>query len=162
MGHLDGVTATKTVNYGYDDTNWKDKLSSYDGQAITYDEIGNPLSYRGYTLTWQNGRQLATLSGNGVTASYTYDVDGLRTSKTVNGVKHEYYYVGNTLQYEKFGTTELWFFYDPMATPPVFATRTAALQPTTTLSATGAEMLFAFTTVQVRLLPTTTMTLGAM
>ena len=116
-GSLDGVTATKTVNYGYDDTNWKDKLTSYDGQAITYDEIGNPLSYRGYTLTWQNGRQLATLSGNGVTASYTYDVDGLRTSKTVNGVKHEYYYVGNTLQYEKFGTTKLWFFYDADGNP---------------------------------------------
>ena len=116
-GSLDGVTATKTVNYGYDDTNWKDKLTSYDGQTITYDEIGNPLSYRGYTLTWQNGRQLATLSGNGVTASYTYDVDGLRTSKTVNGVKHEYYYVGNTLQYEKFGTTELWFFYDADGNP---------------------------------------------
>ena len=111
-GSLDGVTATKTVNYGYGDTNWKDKLTSYDGQAITYDEIGNPLSYRGYALTWQNGRQLATLSGNGVTASYTYDVDGLRTSKTVNGVKHEYYYVGNTLQYEKFGTTELWYDAD--------------------------------------------------
>lgn len=116
-GSLDGVTATKTVNYGYGDTNWKDKLTSYDGQAITYDEIGNPLSYRGYTLTWQNGRQLATLSGNGVTASYTYDVDGLRTSKTVNGVKHEYYYVGNTLQYEKFGSTELWFFYDADGNP---------------------------------------------
>ena len=116
-GSLDGVTATKTVNYGYDDTNWRDKLTSYDGQAITYDEIGNPLSYRGYTLTWQNGRQLATLSGNGITASYTYDVDGLGTSKTVNGVKHEYYYVGNTLQYEKFGTTELWFFYDADGNP---------------------------------------------
>ena len=49
----------------------------------------------------------------------------------------------------------------PTATHPVFATKTAVLQPTITLSATGAEMLFAFTTVQVRLLPTTTMTLGA-
>jgi len=50
----------------------------------------------------------------------------------------------------------------PTATPPVFATKTAAQPPTTTLSATGAEMLFAFTTVQVQLLPTTTMMLGAM
>ena len=116
-GSLDGVTATKTVNYGYDDTNWRDKLTSYDGQAITYDEIGNPLSYKGYTLTWQNGRQLATLNGNGVTANYTYDVDGLRTSKTVNGVKHEYYYVGSRLQYEKFGTNELRFFYDSYGDP---------------------------------------------
>lgn len=116
-GSLDGITATKTVNYGYDDTNWKDKLTSYDGQSITYDEIGNPLSYRGYTLTWQNGRQLATLNGNGTITSYTYDVGGLRTSKTVNGVKHEFYYVGGTLRYEKFGSTELWFFYDPDGNP---------------------------------------------
>ena len=44
-------------------------------------------------------------------------MDGLRTSKTVNGVKHEYYYVGSTLQYEKFGTTELRFFYDADGNP---------------------------------------------
>ena len=111
-GSLDGVTATRTVNYGYSDTNWKDKLTSYDGQAITYDEIGNPLSYRGYTLTWQNGRQLESLDGNEITVDYTYDVGGLRTAKVVNGVKHEYYYIGSNLRYEKFGTTELWFFYD--------------------------------------------------
>ncbi len=116
-GSLDGVTVTSTVNYTYGDTNWKDKLTSYNGQAITYDEIGNPLSYRGYTLSWQNGRQLASLSGNGVTASYTYDVDGLRTTKTVNGVKHEYYYVGNRLQYEAFGSSKLWFFYDVDGNP---------------------------------------------
>ena len=104
-GSLSGVTATKTVNYVYGDSNWKDKLTSYNGQSITYDAIGNPLSYRGYTLDWQNGRQLASLSGNGKTVTYTYDVDGLRTSKTVNGVKHEYYYVGSRLQYEKFGSS---------------------------------------------------------
>lgn len=116
-GSLNGVTATQTINYAYGDTNWKDKLTSYSGTAITYDSIGNPLSYRGYTLTWQNGRQLATLNGNGKTVSYTYDVDGLRTSKTVNGVKHDYYYVGSNLQYEKYGTTELWFYYDSDGNP---------------------------------------------
>lgn len=128
-GSLDGVTALNTSGYCYDNS-WSDELTfynpSYDpesediydnGYDIIYDEIGNPLSYMGYTLTWQNGRQLASLSGNGTTASYTYDVDGLRTSKTVNGVKHEYYYVGSRLQYEKYGTTELWFFYDADGTP---------------------------------------------
>ncbi len=30
---------------------------------------------------------------------------------------HEYYYVGSNLQYEKYGTTELWFFYDADGTP---------------------------------------------
>ena len=50
----------------------------------------------------------------------------------------------------------------PTATPPVFATKTAAQPPTITLSVIGVGMLFAFMTGQVRLLPTTTMTLGAM
>ncbi|HHV11341.1 MAG TPA: RHS repeat protein [Clostridiales bacterium] len=101
-----------TVAYEYTDANWKDKLTSYNGQPITYDGIGNPTSYNGYTFGWDNGRELSTLSGNGVTASYTYDADGLRATKTVNGVKTTYEYVGGQLAYEKKGSTELHYFYD--------------------------------------------------
>ena len=32
------------ISYGYGDTNWKDKMTSYAGQTITYDAIGNPLT----------------------------------------------------------------------------------------------------------------------
>ena len=39
-----------TISYGYADTNWTDKLTSYNGQSITYDAIGNPLSYRGWVV----------------------------------------------------------------------------------------------------------------
>ena len=88
-------TPTDTVTYAYDST-WKDKLTSYDGQAITYDEIGNPLSYRGYTLSWQ-GKRLQSLSGNNTTASYTYDEQGVRSSKTVNGVATTFSYNGSLL-----------------------------------------------------------------
>lgn len=53
-------TPTDTIVYTYD-TAWKDKLLTYDGGAtITYDEIGNPLTYNGYAFTWQKGRQLAS------------------------------------------------------------------------------------------------------
>ena len=34
---------------------------------------------------------------------FTYDGDGLRTSKTVNGVKHEYLHSGSTLVAEFWG-----------------------------------------------------------
>ena len=88
-------TPTDTVSYTYDST-WKDKLVSYDGQTITYDEIGNPLSYRGYTLTWQ-GKRLQSLSGNSTTASYTYDEQGVRSSKTVNNVTTTFSYNGSLL-----------------------------------------------------------------
>ena len=36
--------------YTYGDDDWKDKLTAYDGQAITYDAQGNPVSYLGHTL----------------------------------------------------------------------------------------------------------------
>ena len=88
-------TPTDTVSYTYDSA-WKDKLTSYDGQTITYDEIGNPLSYRGYTLTWQ-GKRLQNLSGNNTTASYTYDEQGVRSSKTVNNVTTTFSYNGSLL-----------------------------------------------------------------
>ncbi len=55
--------ATHTYTYG--DAEWKDLLTAYDGEAITYDAIGNPTSYYNgerWTLGWENGRQLASLS----------------------------------------------------------------------------------------------------
>ena len=36
--------AHDTILYSYTDNNWKDKLTAYDGQTITYDAIGNPLN----------------------------------------------------------------------------------------------------------------------
>lgn len=32
-------TRSETINYGYSDTNWTDKMTSYNGQNITYDEM---------------------------------------------------------------------------------------------------------------------------
>ena len=71
--------AESTVTYGYSDTDWKDKLTAYNGQEITYDAIGNPLTYRdGMTFTWQHGRELASYAKNGTTYTYNYDDDGYR------------------------------------------------------------------------------------
>ena len=71
-------------------------ISYSDGSSTytnTYDALGNPLTYMGYTMTWGNGRQLAAVSQNGETvATYTYDANGLRTSKTVDGVTYRYTY----------------------------------------------------------------------
>lgn len=119
-GSLSGVTATDTTTYTYGDSNWKDKLTAYGDTPITYDAIGNPLTYRGYTLTWQNGRQLASMKYGAINIGFTYDVDGLRTSKTIPnvGLEHKYYYVGNRLQYETLGGgSALWYFYDADGNP---------------------------------------------
>ena len=74
----------KTYTYG--DSKWKDLLTEYDGQTITYDDGGNPINYLGHTLTWEKGRQLKSFDD----ITYTYNANGIRTSKTVNGVEHKY------------------------------------------------------------------------
>ena len=95
------VPAARTIQYGYAQTGWKDLMTSYNGQSITYDEIGNPLTYRdGMTMTW-TGRQLTSLTQNGKTASYRYDADGLRLEKTAGGVTTQYQYVNGQLLGEK-------------------------------------------------------------
>ena len=95
------VPAARTIQYGYAQTGWKDLMTSYNGQSITYDEIGNPLTYRdGMTMTW-TGRQLTTLTQNGKQNTYKYDVDGLRLEKTADGVTTQYQYVNGQLFGEK-------------------------------------------------------------
>lgn len=76
---LSTATAGTPITYTYD-TNWTDKLTSYNGQNIVYDAIGNPTSYRGATLTW-NGRLLTSYEKGEDRFEYTYDENGLRTSK---------------------------------------------------------------------------------
>ena len=76
---LSTATVGETKSYTYD-TTWTDKLTSFGGESIVYDEIGNPTTYRGATLTW-DGRQLMSYSKDGTNISYQYNADGLRTKQ---------------------------------------------------------------------------------
>jgi RHS repeat-associated protein len=110
-GTLGSATAAHTYSYG--DSSWKDKLTSYDGSNITYDAIGNPLSYiGGASFTWQNGRQLAAAAVSGHDVSYKYNSDGIRTSKTVDGVTTNYYIEGGNIAWQTDGTNTIHYTYD--------------------------------------------------
>ena len=114
-GNLTSVKLNGEVQdtYGYTDAGWKDLLTSFNGQAITYDEIGNPLAYRdGYAFTWQYGRRLSSISHNGDSISYTYNPDGIRTSKTVNGTTTKYHVMNGTLLGQTKGSDTIVFLYD--------------------------------------------------
>lgn len=76
---LSTAIAGTPITYTYD-TNWTDKLTSYNGQSIVYDAIGNPTTYRGATLTW-SGRLLTSYEKGADRFEYTYDANGLRTTK---------------------------------------------------------------------------------
>ena len=101
-----------TTSYTYGDAEWGDLLTAYNGEEITYDGIGNPLSYRGWTMNWQGGRQLASMTKGSDTLSFAYNESGLRTSKTVNGVTHSYVWQGSKLAADITDAYALYFHYD--------------------------------------------------
>lgn len=103
-------SAYVTIPYTYDTTNG-DRLTSYSGSTITYDTIGNPVSYLGYTMEW-NGRKLVRAYNDSTDIRYTYDKNGLRSSKTVNGVTTKYTYVDGNLYCEDLGDAQLYYYYD--------------------------------------------------
>jgi len=98
ISDLSELSYTEKV-YGYATSGWKDRLTSYDGVTISYDAVGNPLSYRGKLHSWTKGRLLSRVlepaDNNGGTiitraitpidesysTSFEYNADGIRTKK---------------------------------------------------------------------------------
>ena len=103
-----------TVSFVYNNGDGiADRLMVYDGQLLSYDEIGNPLKFRdGISMTWKNGRQLATLTNGQTSASYDYDESGIRTKKTVNGVTTTFQLDGSKIVSENRNGTVQSYFYD--------------------------------------------------
>ncbi len=96
-------------------------MVSFNGEKCVYDVLGNPTTYRNRTLSWQ-GRRLMSYAKDGRSANFTYDVYGIRTSKTVTQnntttTQCKYYYDGNKLIAEKREKTEngststKWLYY---------------------------------------------------
>jgi len=112
---LEGVN--ETVFYTYGDSNWRDKVTAIGGKAITYDAIGNPLTYDGWTFTWKAGRMLASMVKTGTNAQFTYDHNGLRIKKVVNGVTTNYTLNGKNIVHMTQGSHDLHFFYDAQGKP---------------------------------------------
>jgi YD repeat-containing protein len=108
-----------TYTYGYSTGAWGDILTSYDGSALTYDEIGNPLTYNNgasHTFTW-NGRQLMGAVRIATTYSFTYNDEGIRTSKTKNGVTTTYYLDGTRILGEETSGNLTLYVYDAEGMP---------------------------------------------
>ena len=105
----DGTTST--IDYTYGNSNWKDELTAYGNENIEYDTIGNPTLYRGWTMGWE-GRQLKSAGKNGTNLSFTYDSEGIRTSKTVGSTTTKYLLNGTQILAQTTNGKALSFFYD--------------------------------------------------
>ena len=113
------TSTTETTVLEYSNTEWGDLLTSFDGVTITYDAIGNPLSYyngTSYTFTWEGRRLVGAVSGSN-TMSFEYNDEGIRTSKIVNGVETTYYVNGGQIVAEKTDTRTIIYIYDASGAP---------------------------------------------
>lgn len=107
-------TPLTTITYSYNDTQgWTDLLTSCNGNTITYyTGSGNPQSDGTWTYSWEAGHNLIGLSKTGTSVSFTYNQDGIRTSKTVNGVATKYTLVNGQVTSETTGINVVSFRYD--------------------------------------------------
>ena len=72
-----------------------------------------------YTFTW-NGGELAKAVKGGVTTTYKYGEDGLRTEKKVGSTTYNYYYADGCLIRQTWGTNYMDFLYDESGSPYSF------------------------------------------
>lgn len=121
-----------TYTYQYQNGEWGDVLVSYgtnssgDSWVIRSDAVGNITfngtpSGDGDVYTW-DGRQLVTYrfcatSEYFTTLHFTYNDAGVRTSKTVNGVKHTYLLNGDQILGEQWADKLMLFLYDESGSP---------------------------------------------
>ena len=118
---LTSSDGTTSHTYTYGDATWKDLLTAFDGETITYDGSGNPTSYYNGTVwefTWDEGRRLTSAVTFGPILDFTYDSDGLRLTKTVDDTTtYNYFYAGGKLIRQTWGDNTLDFFYDESGHP---------------------------------------------
>ena len=101
-----------TTNYTYGNSAWRDLLTAYGGNTITYSG-GNPTKYYdGSTFTWTQGRRLATAKVGSTNISYTYDMAGVRSSKTVGSTKYDFTTLSGLVTRQTGGGKTIDFVYD--------------------------------------------------
>ena len=105
-------TPISTRNFSYAQSGWTDLLTSVDGKALSYDNLGNLISYNGYTYIWEAGRRLTQMTNGTNTYNYKYDDNGIRTEKTINGVTTYYTTVDGRITGQYDGTNTIYFRYD--------------------------------------------------
>ena len=115
---VSNITPMHTYEYSYENENWKDQLTGYNGGTITYDEVGNPLTYwNGMEFDWEKINNLSTIVWNNRNISYTYNGNGIRTSKDIDGVIHTYILEGSKIISESYDNSFILYLYDESNAP---------------------------------------------
>ena len=93
----DRLYSPNITSYTYASKGNKDQLINFNGETIAYDVMGRPTSIGTHSLTWNKKGKLVGYDD----VAYTYGLNGIRTSKTINGVKTTYFILNNKILAEQ-------------------------------------------------------------
>ena len=71
--------------FEYDNSNWGDQLTAFNGTPIFHDNLGNMTYGIGLSINW-DGTNPTRIENGSLVTTFTHNSDGIRTSKTVNGI----------------------------------------------------------------------------
>ena len=109
---LNSFNLISSQKYKYEDNTFGDRLTNFNGEIITYDNYGNPISIGNKLLTWINGDELNTYTDGSNVLSFKYNDNKIRVSKTVNNIQTKYAVEGEKIILEKTGNNVLYYMYD--------------------------------------------------
>ena len=116
-GDIVNQTPKETTLFYYENDGWSDRLLEVNGVELTYDANGNVLTYGDRAFSWNTGRHLESITDVENEYTYTYDENGIRTSKTVNGVTTYYNTMDGIILSQTDGTNTMYFQYDEHQVP---------------------------------------------
>jgi RHS repeat-associated protein len=106
----------KTFTYG--NSQWKDQMTKYGSENISYDSIGNMTRYGDVRYSWTRAHLLSWYQEYGhPSANYLYNIRGERFKKTVGGIDTDYIYSGDLLMRQITGSDIIDFSYDYYGKP---------------------------------------------
>ena len=103
----DRLYSPNITSYTYASKGNKDQLTNFNGETIAYDVMGRPNSIGNHKLTWNKKGKLIGFDD----VAYTYGLNGIRTSKVVNGVKTTYFILNDKILAEKSDNKEIIYRY---------------------------------------------------
>lgn len=109
---LDDMKVLLTHSYEYNDESWKDLCTSLDGKEVIYDEIGNPIKYGDSIMSWTDDGLLKRIETDGIYVEYTYDAEGNRLAKDINGNTTIYVLDGEQILGKNVDGEILWYTYN--------------------------------------------------
>ncbi len=95
--------------YEYNNDDFRDLLTKFNNEDISYDGIGNPIMIGNRRLTWINGRQLSNYTDETNQINYKYNISGIRIKKVINNVETSYELDDENIIFEKTNNNVIYY-----------------------------------------------------